>query len=76
MSVPADSTKTVCGAIKADGKPCQSRVKPGSGPCMWHANTLRQRIRAWARNNTLGFVLTLIFGVVVCLDYRPVKIKK
>jgi hypothetical protein len=57
------STQNLCGVKTADGTPCQRRVKPGSGPCAWHVNTFGQKIRAWARNNTLVFVLTLIFGV-------------
>ena len=61
---PTDSTKTVCGAIKANGKPCQSRVKPGSGPCMWHANTLGQKFDAWLRNQPKQAALAILFGLV------------
>jgi hypothetical protein len=56
--------KSVCGVIKTDGKPCQSKVKPGCGPCMWHAKTPSQKIRSWAKNRTLGFVLTVVFGAI------------
>jgi hypothetical protein len=54
----------ICGAKTADGTPCQRRVKPGSGPCVFHASTLRQKVKAWARNSTLTFVLTVV-GLIV-----------
>ena len=31
---PVEGAKSVCGVKKAAGKPCQSKVKPGSGPCI------------------------------------------
>jgi len=52
--------KSVCGVLKADGKRCQSRVRPGTGPCAWHAKTLKQKIKAWARNQTVVFVLAVV----------------
>jgi hypothetical protein len=56
-------TQNICGAQTSDGTPCQRRVKPGSGPCAYHANTLKQKLKAWARNNTLMFVLAVIGAV-------------
>jgi hypothetical protein len=61
---PIGAEKYVCGVIKADGKPCQSRVKPGSGPCMWHANTLGQKFDAWLRNQPKQAALAILFGLV------------
>ena len=54
------------GVIKDDGKPCQSRVKPGSGPCMWHARTPKQKFIAWVKNKTLQAVATLL-GLLIAL---------
>jgi hypothetical protein len=33
---------------------------------MWHAKTLKNRLRAWARNKTLGFIIT-VFSVFLTL---------
>jgi len=57
--IPADASPSICGEKRANGKPCQSKVKPGSGPCMWHAKTLRHKLRAWAKNKTLSFVISV-----------------
>jgi hypothetical protein len=56
--------QTICGAKTADGTACQRRVKPGSGPCAYHASTVGQKIRAWARNSTLIFVFTVV-GLII-----------
>jgi hypothetical protein len=53
-----------CGAKTVGGLACQRRVKPGSGPCVFHASTLRQKVKAWARNSTLTFVLTVV-GLII-----------
>jgi hypothetical protein len=66
---PADVPLTICGEKRADGKPCQGKVRPGSGPCMWHAKTLKNKVRAWARNKTLSFVLTVFGGLGVFLTF-------
>jgi hypothetical protein len=52
----------ICGEPRADGQPCQRKVRPGTGPCFWHAKTFRRRLKAWAKNQTLGFTLSIIFG--------------
>jgi hypothetical protein len=63
--IPTDNPKqNLCGAKTADGTPCQRRVKSGTGPCMYHASTFNQKLKAWARNHTLGFILTII-GLLV-----------
>jgi hypothetical protein len=68
MDLPRpDSEKTVCGVIRPNGKPCQSRVKPGSGPCMWHARTPRQKIRAWAANKPLLFILAIVGTILTAV---------
>jgi hypothetical protein len=62
--MPDGLTQSTCRARTADGTPCQRRVKQGSGPCFAHAEGLGRKIRAWARNNTIIFALTILFGVV------------
>jgi hypothetical protein len=57
-------SKSICGVLKANGTPCQSRVRIGTGPCAWHARTFGQRLRSWARNQTLSFALT-VFGALI-----------
>jgi hypothetical protein len=62
---PADfPLRSICGAITADGTPCKRKVMAGSGSCAYHAKTLKQKLRAWARNDTLLFGLTVL-GIVI-----------
>lgn len=63
MSSSLADAPSICGEKRADGKPCQSKVKPGSGPCMWHAKTWKHRLRAWATNKTLSFLITLFVAI-------------
>src|ERR1700722_15639004 len=77
---PADlPPQNFCGAITADGTPCQRKVKAGSGPCGYHASTLKQKLRAWARNDTLVFVLTVVgvvFGLIALGGWAYDEFKK
>jgi hypothetical protein len=34
---------------------------------MWHAKGLRQSIKAWAKNQTLGFAMAVAFGVITVI---------
>jgi hypothetical protein len=57
-----DDQWELCAEPRTDGQPCRNKVKRGTGPCFWHAKGFWRRIKAWAKNQTLGFVLALIFG--------------
>ena len=54
----------ICGKPRANGKACQVKVRPGTGPCVWHAKTFGRRIKTWAKNQTLSFVLAVVFGLI------------
>jgi len=59
----SESPWTTCDATRPNGQKCRVKVRVGDGPCFWHAKTFKQKVKSWARNQTLLFALTVIGAV-------------
>jgi hypothetical protein len=68
MHPASDQSKKQCVARTSSGATCQRVIASNAKYCWQHAKGL-QRIRSLTKNQTIGFCLTLFFGIVAILSW-------